>query len=49
MCEGIGPAIESGLLAAEAIVTGGDYSLAGIHRYSGAGVASRLLERGFCG
>lgn len=30
LCEGIGPAIESALLAAQSIVTGSDYSLAGI-------------------
>lgn len=47
MCEGIGPAIRSGLLAARSIVSGTDYSLAGISQYSGAGVASRLLERQF--
>ena len=34
MGEGIGPAIKSGLLAAEAILHGGDYSTASIPRYS---------------
>jgi len=45
MCEGIGPAVKSGLLAARAIVTGADYSLAGIAEFSGSGVASKLLAR----
>ena len=49
MCEGIGPAIKSGLLVAEAIVTGADYSLDGISRYSGSGFASAMLERKFAG
>jgi flavin-dependent dehydrogenase len=43
MCEGIGPAVRSGLLAARAIVTDTDYSLAGIAEFSGKGFASRLL------
>jgi flavin-dependent dehydrogenase len=47
MCEGIGPAIESGLLAAAAIVSGNDYSLSGIARLSGDTFASRVLERKF--
>ena len=47
LCEGIGPAIRSGLLAAHAIVTGGDYSLAGIERFSSRGLASRILEHQF--
>ena len=34
MGEGIGPAIRSGQLAAEAIINGGDYSVASIPRYS---------------
>ncbi len=45
MCEGIGPAVRSGLLAARAIVTGTDYSLADIGKFSGTGFASRLLAR----
>jgi flavin-dependent dehydrogenase len=49
MCEGIGPAVRSGLRAAHAIVTGADYSLADISRVSGSGIASRLLERKFAG
>lgn len=49
MCEGIGPAVKSGLLAARAIATGADYSLAGINKYSGGGFASKLLERKFAG
>jgi len=49
MCEGIGPAIKSGLLAANAIATGEKYSLTGIKKFSGGGFASRLLERKFAG
>jgi len=49
MCEGIGPAIKSGLLAARAIATGEQYSLAGIDKFSGGGFASKLLERKFAG
>jgi len=47
MCEGIGPAVKSGLLAARSIATGADYSLAGIDKVTGNGYASRLLERKF--
>ncbi len=47
MCEGIGPAVKSGLLAAQAITTGADYSLVGINKVTGGGYASRLLERKF--
>lgn len=49
MCEGIGPAVRSGLLAARAIATGADYSLADIGKYSGSGFASRLLARKISG
>lgn len=49
MCEGIGPAVQSGLLAARAILTGTDYSIGAIDRFSGAGMASRILERRFAG
>jgi len=49
LCEGIGPAVRSGLLAAHSIVTGADYSLAGINMFSGGGIASKLLERQFTG
>jgi len=49
MCEGIGPAVRSGLLAAKAIATDSDYSLAGINKFSGSGFASKLLERKFVG
>ena len=49
MCEGIGPAVRSGLLAARAIVTGEPYSLDGIAALSGAGLPSKLLERQFAG
>ena len=47
MCEGIGPAVKSGLLAARAITTDADYSLAGINKVTGSGFASKLLERKF--
>jgi len=47
MCEGIGPAIKSGLLAAGSIVTGANYSLNEISKYSGSGFASKMLERKF--
>ncbi len=49
MCEGIGPAVRSGLLAADSIVSGADYSLTGINKFSGGGLASKLLERKFAG
>lgn len=49
MCEGIGPAVKSGLLAARSIVAGTDYSLTGINTLSGDGFVSRLLERKFAG
>ncbi|MDH3577649.1 MAG: NAD(P)/FAD-dependent oxidoreductase [Gammaproteobacteria bacterium] len=49
MCEGIGPAIKSGLLAAHAIASGEKYSLAGINKFSGGGFASKLLERKLAG
>ena len=49
MCEGIGPAVRSSLLAAHSIVSGEPYSLAGIGTLSGTGFASRLLERQFAG
>lgn len=49
MCEGIGPAVKSGLLAAQSIVTGEPYSLAGVSELSGGGFVSRLLEREFAG
>jgi len=45
MCEGIGPAVKSGLLAARAIVTDTDYSLAEVAEFSGRGFGSRLLAR----
>ncbi len=49
MCEGIGPAIRSGLLAADAIVNSREYSLQGIAALSGGGWPSRWLERRFAG
>ncbi len=45
MGEGIGPAISSGLLAAQSIVTGSDYSLDKIHKYSATGFAKNIFER----
>jgi len=47
MCEGIGPAVKSGLLAANSIVSGADYSAAQINRYSGRSFVSKVLERQF--
>ena len=47
MCEGIGPAVKSGLLAAHSIATGADYSLAGIDPLSGNGFPSKLLASKF--
>jgi flavin-dependent dehydrogenase len=49
MCEGIGPAVRSGLFAARSIVTGESYSLDGVGKLSGTGFASSLLERQFAG
>jgi flavin-dependent dehydrogenase len=49
MCEGIGPAIKSGILAAQAIAEGSDYSLEDLSRYSGGSFVSKLLERKFTG
>ena len=49
MCEGIGPAVRSSLLAAHSIVSGEPYSLVGIGTLSGTGFASKLLERQFAG
>lgn len=49
LCEGIGPAVKSGLLAARAIATGADYSLERIEQCTGAGLASRVLEFRFAG
>lgn len=49
MCEGIGPAVRSGLLAANAIITGEEYSLAGLSQFTGRGLASQILERKFVG
>ena len=50
LCEGIGPAVRSGLRAAEAIAKGVPYELADVQRYSaGGGRVSRFLERAFLG
>jgi flavin-dependent dehydrogenase len=43
MCEGIGPAVRSGLLAANAIANGEPYSLTSVDRYSGK---NRWIRRG---
>jgi len=47
MCEGIGPAVESGLLAARSIVSGAPYSLDGVTARSGENFVSRYLARSF--
>lgn len=49
MCEGIGPAVRSGLLAARSIVSGTAYSVQEIDKLSGHGLASKVLERQFAG
>jgi flavin-dependent dehydrogenase len=49
MCEGIGPAVRSGRLAARAIAEGSEYTLDGLSRYSGRGFASKWLDRKFAG
>ncbi len=49
MCEGIGPAIRSGINAAAAIVAGGGYELRDVAALSGGGWPSRWLERRFAG
>ena len=49
LCEGIGPAVESGLLAADSIVNGSDYALNDVTRYSGKGIVSKVLEQLFIG
>lgn len=49
MCEGIGPAVESGLRAARSITDGAAYSLVDINALSGSGFVSRALERRFAG
>ncbi|MDX1499965.1 MAG: NAD(P)/FAD-dependent oxidoreductase [Woeseiaceae bacterium] len=47
LCEGIGPAVQSGLRAARAIVEDADYDLEDVPPLSGGGFASRLLEKRF--
>lgn len=50
LCEGIGPAVQSGLRAADSILHGTPYRLDDIAGTSlGGGIASRLLERGVVG
>jgi menaquinone-9 beta-reductase len=43
MCEGIGPAVRSGLLAARAIADGGDYRLDSVGAYTSG---NRLVRKG---
>ena len=48
LCEGIGPAIRSGLRAAESILEGAAYRLDDVTGASlGGGIATRLLDWGF--
>jgi flavin-dependent dehydrogenase len=49
MCEGIGPAVKSGLRAAAAIVEGCEYSLSDLSRLSGRSFVSKVLENRFVG
>jgi menaquinone-9 beta-reductase len=50
LCEGIGPAVRSGLLAADAIASGGEYSLARVRAHSvKQGLVRRGLDWAFCG
>jgi flavin-dependent dehydrogenase len=49
MCEGIGPAIQSGIRAARAIAGTAEYALQDLMPYSGTSMVSRWLERGFIG
>jgi flavin-dependent dehydrogenase len=43
MCEGIGPAVRSGLLAARAIAAGDDYRLDSVGAYTSS---NRLIRKG---
>ena len=49
LCEGIGPAVRSGRLAAQSIIEGTPYSLDSVRTLSGSGWPSRWLERRFAG
>jgi geranylgeranyl reductase family protein len=49
MGEGIGPAVRSGLLAARAITTDAEYSLAGIEKLSSSGFARQIFKPKFDG
>ena len=50
MCEGIGPAIRSGHLAAAAITSGADYALKTVSAFSSdIGLVKKLLEYMFVG
>ena len=43
MCEGIGPAVKSGMMAARCIIDGGDYGLASVARYSIDSILTKRL------
>ena len=47
LCEGIGPAIRSGLLAASAITSRTDYSLESVRTLSSNSIVSKILQRRF--
>ena len=50
LCEGIGPAVRSGLLAADAIALGRPYSLDRVRAHSvKQSLVRRALDRAFCG
>lgn len=50
MCEGIGPAVRSGLLAASAVSEGDDYSLGGVDPFTAGNLlVKKGLERAFLG
>lgn len=45
LCEGVGPAVKSGLMAAESILNGSTYDLSDIASYSGNAVTRKLLGK----
>jgi flavin-dependent dehydrogenase len=49
LCEGIGPAVHSARLAADAILHGADYRIDAVSGLSGNGIGSRWLEARFAG
>ena len=49
LCEGIGPAVKTGLLAADSIINGSEYSLDDVETLSGDGMLSRMLEHKLVG